>query len=106
MRDVFVGLLLRLVVILIVIILLSCAGAFLSMLFEIRSRKMALLLSAITLFALGFTIYFLVQKWPDLTRAVKKNWPAVFPQSKTCPFCAERIKIEAIVCKHCGRNLS
>lgn len=24
---------------------------------------------------------------------------------KSCPFCAETIKTEAIVCKHCGRNL-
>lgn len=27
------------------------------------------------------------------------------PTGRTCPFCAEDIKPEAIVCKHCGRDL-
>lgn len=27
------------------------------------------------------------------------------PTGRSCPFCAEAIKIEAIVCKHCGRDL-
>ena len=26
-------------------------------------------------------------------------------QHKTCPFCAEEIKVQAIVCKHCSRDL-
>lgn len=26
--------------------------------------------------------------------------------SKTCPFCAERVKPQAKVCKHCGRDLN
>jgi hypothetical protein len=25
--------------------------------------------------------------------------------SKDCPFCAERIKVNAIVCRHCGRDI-
>ena len=27
------------------------------------------------------------------------------PEFKTCPYCAEGIKFEATVCKHCKRNL-
>jgi cbb3-type cytochrome oxidase subunit 3 len=26
-------------------------------------------------------------------------------QSRTCPFCAEWVRLEAVVCKHCGRDL-
>ena len=26
--------------------------------------------------------------------------------SKPCPYCAERLKVEAVACKHCGRDIS
>lgn len=32
--------------------------------------------------------------------------PEVKVQTKTCPFCAEDVKFEAIKCKHCGSELA
>lgn len=31
-------------------------------------------------------------------------YPYIGP-TKPCPFCAERMKVEAVVCKHCSRDL-
>ena len=40
--------------------------------------------------------------------ALGKNKPvsaSVSSKQRSCPFCAEDIRFEAIVCKHCGRDL-
>ncbi|GAB6125043.1 hypothetical protein [Humidesulfovibrio idahonensis] len=48
--------------------------------------------------------------WRPLMRVSKPGQgPVIIPQPLTnqrvCPFCAEDIKSEAIVCKHCGRDI-
>lgn len=36
---------------------------------------------------------------------IKRSNKAPTGSIKKCPFCAENIKAEAVVCKHCGRDL-
>ncbi len=46
-----------------------------------------------------------------LALVVSRNEPEIEKRSiqsgdlKKCPFCAELVKREAVVCKHCGRDL-
>jgi type III secretory pathway component EscV len=67
---------------------------------------------AIPFFVLGFVIFtvtvvFLLstKKTEDEKRnseISQKNYWVIY---KRCPYCAEDVKKEAIVCKHCGRDL-
>jgi ribosomal protein L32 len=53
-------------------------------------------------FVLGVLVFALLTAWVRKTEAkeqLKKN------PIKKCPFCAETVKLEARVCKHCGRDL-
>ncbi|MDR3457756.1 MAG: hypothetical protein P4N60_09950 [Verrucomicrobiae bacterium] len=53
-------------------------------------------------FVLGALLFAVLTAWVRSSEAkeqLKKN------PVKKCPFCAETVKLEAKVCKHCGRDL-
>lgn len=53
----------------------------------------------------SFGLYFLISLLlsPVLGFLIAALHPA---GGKKCPFCAERVKQEAVVCRHCGREIS
>lgn len=50
-------------------------------------------------------MYFMNEPRLD-ARPVQGESPAVeYPSTRPCPFCAESIKAEAVVCRYCGRDV-
>lgn len=71
--------------------------------FSIHSLKAEIIIQ-LALFIAGFWV--LLRKRKDFSKNIKHLAQRRRPvPRKRCEFCAEKIKKEAVVCKHCGRDL-